>query len=247
MKKQTSQLLQLRKKEDRGYTLLEILATVSIIGILAIIAGPVKSWVENPLANGTNQTVGVLNLIRLRAMSTTSAYRIKPDPLAPTNKLQVQIAKTRGCESSTELTTEATSTDQELTVASTEGLVVGDSIVVGNDRENNEIIATNSSTITLGEALGTSQEENATVELINNWLNDINFTEEELILPEEITISGDPTDWTLCFDSRGHANLYDASGVVNSNLTLTLTNSFNQIQSKITIFRGGAVEVEYLD
>lgn len=246
MKQKFFKLLKL-EKENRGYTLLETLATVSIIGILAIIAGPIKSWVENPLANGTNQTVAVLNLIRMRAISTTSAYRIKPDPLVSTHKFKVEIARTRGCESSTKLTTEATSTDQELTVASTEGLVVGDSIIVGNDRDNNEIIATNSSTITLGESLGTSQEENATVELINNWLNDMNFTEEELTLPEELTINGNPTDWTLCFDSRGHANLYDASGVVNRNLTLTLTNTFNETQSKITIFRGGAVNVEYLD
>ncbi|MGK7882008.1 MAG: Tfp pilus assembly protein FimT/FimU [Crocosphaera sp.] len=248
MKKNFCQsFIKITEKKNRGYTLLETLATISIIGILAVIAGPVKSWVENPLANGTNQTVAIFNLIRIRAISTTSAYRIKPDPFAPNNKFKVQIARTRGCESSTELTVEATSADVELTVASTEGLVVGDSIIVGSDEDNNEIIATNSSTITLGEPLGTSQEENATVELINNWLNDMNFTEEELILPEEITISGDSTEWTLCFDSRGHANLYDASGVVNGNLVLTLTNTGNQEQSEITIFGGGAVQVNYLD
>lgn len=248
VKKSISQLLKLSKKENsRGYTLLETLAAVSIIGILAVVSGPVKSWVENPLSTGTNQTVGVLNLIRLRAISTTSAYRIKPDPLVPTNKFKVQIARTRGCESSTELTADATSTDQELSVASTEGLVVGDSIVVGSDSDNNEIIATGSSTITLGEALGTSQEENASIELINNWLNDMNLTEEDLTLPEEITISGSPTDWTLCFDSRGHASLYDASGVVNDNLTLTLTNTSKKTKSEITILRGGAVKVNYLN
>lgn len=246
MKKQISQLLKISKK-NRGFTLPEALAAVSVIGVLAIVAGPVKSWTENPLANATNQSVAVLNLIRMRAISTTSAYRIQADPFFSGNKYKVEIAKTRGCESSTELRANATSTNRELIVASTEGLVVGDSIVVGSDENNNEIIATNSSTITLGQPLGTSQKENATIELINNWSKDLNFTEETLTLPEEISVSGNPTNWTLCFDSRGYANLYDASGVVNNNLTLTLTNTFNKTKSEITIFRGGSLNVNYLD
>ena len=246
MKRYIYKLLKIKKK-NRGFTLAETLVTVSVIGVLTLAAGPIKSWIENPLANARNQSVAVLNLIRMRAISTTSAYRIKPDPLVPGNKYKVEIAKTRGCESSMELRADATSADYELTVASTEGLVVGDSIVVGSDEDNNEIIATNTSTITLGKPLGTSQKENATIELIHNWLNDINFTKENLTLPEEITISGNPKNWTLCFDSRGHANLYDASGVVNNNLTLTLTSTVNKTKSEITIFRGGAIEVNYLN
>ncbi|MEL4898057.1 pilus assembly FimT family protein [Crocosphaera sp. Alani8] len=232
------------EQQNRGFTLVETLAVLSIIGIFAAIAGPVKSWAENPLGNATNQTVGVLNLIRMRAISTTSAYRIKPDPTAPGNKYIVQIAQTRGCESSTELTADAASTDQELTVASTEGLVVGDSIAVGTDKNNNEIIATSALTITLGEELGTTQTENATIELMNNWFNDLNFTKENLTLPEKIAMSGNLSNWALCFDSRGQANLYNGSGVVeDEDLTLTLTNTSDEETSEITVFRGGAIEV----
>lgn len=231
-------------KNNDGYTLPEVMAAVLIIGVLAVIAGPAKSWFENPLADGTNQTVGILNLIRMRAISTTSAYRIKPDPSAPNSKFKIEIARTRGCQSSTELTADATATDTELSVASTNGLVVGDSIEVGSDSESNEIIATDASTVTLGEELGTAQGANSSVELINNWLNDSRFTEDDVTLPKDIEMSGTPTDWTLCFDSRGLANLYDASGIVNSNLTLTLTNTFRGESREITVLQGGSIDVD---
>ncbi len=242
----TSKLFKIKKK-NRGFTLVETLAVVSILGILAVIAGPIKSWTENPLGDATNQTVAILNLIRMRAISTTSAYRIKVDPEVSDNKYIVEIAQTRGCESLTELTADAEPTDQELTVASTEGLVVGDSIVIGTDENENEIIATSASTITLGQPLGTYQTETANIELINNWLNDLNFSKYKLTLPEEITINGDPTNWTLCFNSRGHTQLYDPLGILSNNLTLTLTNTFTQKSNQVTIFRGGGVQVEYLD
>ena len=225
------------KTKNRGFTLVETLAVVLILGVLAVIAGPVKSWAENPLGDATNQTVGILNLIRMRAISTTSAYRIKVDPEASDNKYIVEIAKTRGCESLTELTADAEPTDQELTVASTEGLVVGDSSVIGTDENENEIIATSASTITLGKPLGTYQRERANIELMNNWFNDMNFSQDKLTLPEEISIHGNPLNWTLCFNSRGHAKLYDPLGILSYNLTLTLTNNATKKANEITIFR----------
>ena len=240
------ELLKINTK-NKGFTMVEVLAVLLILGVLAIVAVPIKSWAENPLGDATKQTVGILNLIRMRAISTTSAYRIKLDPDVSGNKYKVEIAKTRGCESLTELTADVESTEQELTVDSTEGLVVGDSIIVGTDEYENEIIATSASTITLGKPLGTSQKEKANIELINNWFKDIYFSQDNLTLPEEITIHGNPTNWTLCFDSRGHANVYDPLGVLSYDLTLTLTNTANKSSSEITIFRGGAVKVEYLD
>ncbi len=231
------------RTKNLGYTLPEVLAVVSIIGVLSTITGPMKAWYENSLGNGTNQTVGLFNLIRMRAISTTSAYRIKPDPLDPNTKFKVEISKTRGCESSTQLIADATREDTELSVASARGLVVGDSIKVGNDKTSNEIIATDTSTITLGEPLGSSQTANSTVELVNNWLNDPNFVEEDLSLPKDIEMSSNYTDWTLCFDSRGIANLYDAYGVVNSNLTLTLGKNYNNKTNEITVLQGGSIKV----
>ncbi|MEM8778290.1 MAG: prepilin-type N-terminal cleavage/methylation domain-containing protein [Cyanobacteria bacterium P01_G01_bin.49] len=229
---------------NNGYTLPEVMAAVVIIGVLAVIAGPVKSWFENPLADATNQTVGILNIIRMRAISTTSAYRIQPDPLDPTTKFRVEIAQTRGCESSTQLTSDEAATETQLEVASTNGLVIGDSVEIGSDSEDNEIIATDASSITLGQPLGTTQPANATVELINNWFNDPNLTEEDLTLPKDIEVTGTPENWSLCFDSRGIANLYDASGtIVNNTLTLTLTNTFRGEDSQVQVLQGGSVTV----
>jgi prepilin-type N-terminal cleavage/methylation domain-containing protein len=236
-------------QESGGYSLAEIMAVVVILGILAAATGAyLGKGFGNPIGNAADQTAGLLKLTRMRAISTTSAFRVKPDPASPTTKFKIEIAKTRGCDATTELTAAATSTDADLTVASSGGFVVGDSIAVGGDTSNNSIIATTPTTITLGQALGSSQAVGAAIELVNNWSNDSSLLGEDLTLPKDIRVSGNPTNWTLCFNSRGIAFLYDANGIVNSNLTLTLTQYIdNQALSNQTktveVLQGGAIQV----
>ena len=132
----------------------------------------------------------------------------------------------------------------QLSVASVQGFSIGDNIQVGSDSTSNSILATDSSasTITVGQAIGSSQLINAAVELVNNWQADGSFSNEDLKLPNGIQLSSGTANWTLCFDSRGIANLYNAAGVVNSNLILRLTNSQNNQQRTVTILQGGAVD-----
>ena len=236
-------------QESGGFTLAEVMAVVVIMGILAAATGAyLGKGFGSPISNAADQTAGLFKLTRMRAIATTSAFRVKPDPSYPTTKFKVEIAKTRGCDATTELTAAAPSTNTDLTVASSGGFVVGDTIAVGGDTSNNSIIATTPTSITLGQTLGSSQPVGAAIELVNNWSNDSSLMAEDLTLRDDVRVSGNPTNWTLCFNSRGIAYLYNASGIVNSNLILTLTQYIdsqaltNQTKT-ITVLQGGAVQV----
>ena len=53
------ELLKINTK-NKGFTMVEVLAVLLILGVLAIVAVPIKSWAENPLGDATKQTVGIL-------------------------------------------------------------------------------------------------------------------------------------------------------------------------------------------
>jgi prepilin-type N-terminal cleavage/methylation domain-containing protein len=63
---------------DAGVTLVELLAAVAITGVLAAIAAPSISTGNAPLKDSTNRVTANVKLIRAKAMSQTSAYRIRP-------------------------------------------------------------------------------------------------------------------------------------------------------------------------
>jgi prepilin-type N-terminal cleavage/methylation domain-containing protein len=67
------------KFTQTGFTLAETLVTITILGVLTAIAAPnVIPLGNNPLRDTTNNIVGHLKLSRAKAMSQTSAFRLRP-------------------------------------------------------------------------------------------------------------------------------------------------------------------------
>lgn len=225
----------------KGFTMIELLVILAIIGILAVTVGPQMLFANKSLQNATNQVSGIFKLTRTRAMVTTSIRRVKP---TSATQISVQTAQARVCAASTQLTTAATSTDTVLRVASVNDFGIGDQVTVGSSSTNNSIIATDPSanTITLGQSLGSNQSINSDVNLSINWINDPAFSDEDLTLPQGIQMTS--TNWMLCFDSRGIAKKYNSSVVANGDLTVTIKNTGNK-QNDIKVLQGGAVNASF--
>ena len=68
----------MRLKRNRGFTLLELMAAMAILGVTATITGYNLMSLHDPLEAAANQMTSNLKLARARAMATTAAYRILP-------------------------------------------------------------------------------------------------------------------------------------------------------------------------
>lgn len=238
------------RKASAGFTLVEMLVTMTVLSILVAMTLRAKPWYENSLGNGSDQVVGILKLVRLRAMSTTSTYRILPDSANPTQQLKVELTRNGSCQASTTLTSAATTTSRNLDVLDVTGFSSGDAIQVGTDSTNNNIISVNpdTKTLTLGQDLGTAQSINTTVAMLKTWVSDGNFIKNDLILPKEVTMSGKRTDtntainWTVCVNSQGFITLYSDTSPISTNLAITLTNSRTNETKIITLYQGGMID-----
>jgi prepilin-type N-terminal cleavage/methylation domain-containing protein len=257
------------KVSAAGFTLIEILATVAIIGIVGALTVPALLWASKPLQNATNQTVGIFKQARMRAIATTTAYRIRATP--DQRGFIVEAATTRGCGALTQLAQPVATGDTELVVLSVQGFNVSDRITVGPPLTVYEIVTIDAvnSKIVLGTGLGTGQAAGAFIELSNQWRSGdlrTSFTPEDLTLPQPRSLASglmqQPPDqvvqytanfpsWGVCFNSRGIATVTDAAGnpLPGGSLTLTL-RKFNTTtstpvgtSSAVTILSGGAVTV----
>jgi prepilin-type N-terminal cleavage/methylation domain-containing protein len=243
--KQKKYLFTFLHNGNQGYSLLEMISAMIILGIVSAIAAPhFFNRHNDPVIDGTSQVEQILQQIRGRAIATTSAIRLKVDENNPKQKLSMEISTTRGCDSTGHLSAAAEGIDTELQLVSTRGFEVGDQISVGSDSNNNEILAVDESNskITLGTSLGSSQPVKSKIELLNNWIPDAALLPEDLTLPENAAISSETPDWTICFNSRGIASLYDDTGTAQGKLVLTIQNTINKDKKDLTILKGGAIE-----
>ncbi len=80
----------------RGFTLIELLVAMGILAILLGIAAVSMRGLDNPLNDAVQQVSGSLKQSRLKAMSNTNAYRVKP---ASSTQLSVEYAN--NCAAST--------------------------------------------------------------------------------------------------------------------------------------------------
>ena len=99
-----------------GYTLVELMVACSIVGILSALVVNANPWYQNSLGNSRDQVASLLSTVRLKAMSTTSTYRVRPDPANPTRQLKVEQTRGGSCQASTTLKTAETATDTSLGV-----------------------------------------------------------------------------------------------------------------------------------
>jgi prepilin-type N-terminal cleavage/methylation domain-containing protein len=66
------------RSSDAGFTAIELLAGLVIIGILLAIAIPNIASMYKPLSTAVSSTTSQLTLIRSKAMASSRAYRIRP-------------------------------------------------------------------------------------------------------------------------------------------------------------------------
>ena len=68
----------IKKTDDAGFSMIEILVVLSIAAIMMVMAVTNINALSNPSVTSVNQVMGILKLARARAIATTSPYLVVP-------------------------------------------------------------------------------------------------------------------------------------------------------------------------
>jgi len=65
-------------RSNKGFTILELLVVIGLVGIMTLIAAVNLRPLENPVYSATHNLAAFMKQARARAVSTTSAYEVRP-------------------------------------------------------------------------------------------------------------------------------------------------------------------------
>jgi prepilin-type N-terminal cleavage/methylation domain-containing protein len=85
------------RSSSKGFTLTEVLVTLVVLGVLTAIAAPTIRFGSNPLKDTSSRIAGNLKLLRAKAMSQTSAYRLQAVPGAVPGTVTLGIERAMLC------------------------------------------------------------------------------------------------------------------------------------------------------
>ncbi|MGB7416692.1 MAG: type II secretion system protein [Thermosynechococcaceae cyanobacterium] len=105
------QYLQTRKYSDQGFSLIEIIAVTTIVGVLAAMSAPSIQFGSQPLTDTNSRITANLKLIRAKAMAQTSAYRIRP-----ISANQLVIERAQNCSATADWSRDPGFADEDLTL-----------------------------------------------------------------------------------------------------------------------------------
>jgi Tfp pilus assembly protein FimT len=136
-----------RNRRIGGTTLAEVLVAISIVGVLGAVTAPnILATGAKPLPDSVNRMAGQLKLARAKAISQTSAYRVRmqalPAPLgedANNFSLQLTVERAPSC-SSTTWTVDRGFSEQDVTTNKRIELINGQTMV--NGTSNSPLAAT---------------------------------------------------------------------------------------------------------
>jgi prepilin-type N-terminal cleavage/methylation domain-containing protein len=119
----TSLLKRTVTQNSTGFTLIEALITISVLGVLTAIAAPnIMAMGSRPLPDSTNRLVGQIRLARAKAISQTSAFRLRPevinmsDPNLNNRQTRWVVQRANSCNSTT-WTNDASFTEEDVTTS----------------------------------------------------------------------------------------------------------------------------------
>jgi prepilin-type N-terminal cleavage/methylation domain-containing protein len=226
------------KHAQQGFTLAETLIVIVVVGILATISAPM--WMERPLRQGAQQSGSLFRQVRMRAMSNTTAFRIRPDltsvvagttpPRATRFLVQASSGRTCGARTNISNVDSPVVSDASsiLPVDSVANFNLGDRVTVGESTVTYEVTAKDSGTsrIVVGGTQPGSEGDalrGAEVELASVWRAGGQFTgvlNEQLILasgaseaaaiPTEVEVNGQNIPWSMCYSAQGLATFFNA-------------------------------------
>jgi prepilin-type N-terminal cleavage/methylation domain-containing protein len=226
------------KQTQQGFTLAETLIVIVVVGILASISAPM--WMERPLRQGAQQSGSLFRQVRMRAMSNTTAFRIRPDltsVVAGTSppratRFLVQASSGRTCGARTNISNVDSpflnGASSVLPVNAVTNFNPGDRVTIGESTATHEVTAINAgaSQIVVGGTQPGNQGNalrGAEVELASVWRSGGQFTgllNDQLILasgaseaaaiPTEVTVNGQSIPWSMCYSAQGLATFFNA-------------------------------------